>query len=86
MSNFRFRLLTEFDQILAFSFDRLQCRISKFQSVDSLNLFNTTEEVEDQLINIHAPLGIPLLSPKANTSNYGLLINEGYIAGNFISN
>lgn len=56
-----------------------------FQTIDNLSLFNATEEVEDQLLNIHAPLGIPLLSPMANISNYGLLINEGYIAGNLIS-
>jgi len=52
---------------------------------DGFYLFNNTEEVEDQLLNIHAPLGIPLLSPTTNISNYGLLINEGYIAGFSVS-
>jgi len=57
------------------------------KSYDSFNNFNMTKEVENQLLNTHAPSGVPMLSPTEqsrmikNTSNYGLLVNKDYLTG-----
>lgn len=52
---------------------------------------NMTEEREGQLLNVHAPLGIPIdlrrdrTTTLSNSSNHILLVNEDFLTGKELS-